>query len=259
MKKTWGFGIPSGPLQFSTQGARDTAKSLLNPGELVTIVGTQGEPTPEHQQGKILGLMEPTKIDVSSLDYSFQRRPEDFDEQGSFRWPFGLELRAAWRFLEPLSYLSDVSQRNFGREGALGLVALAPADEETILALPREKVELLQPLRTRVQISGEDIARKRAAPRQRQREPALCICADGPPTLMLWPSTMQLLPHSRSGGLSTIKCANGSSTPLRCRSLGGWTTKLSFFTSGIRRWTPFAWSNGCCVTSTASDIPRIAK
>ena len=164
MKKTWGFGIPSGPLQFSTQGARDTAKSLLNPGELVTIVGTQGEPTPEHQQGKILGLMEPTKIDVSSLDYSFQRRPEDFDEQGSFRWPFGLELRAAWRFLEPLSYLSDVSQRNFGREGALGLVALAPADEETILALPREKVELLQPLRTRVQISGEDIARKRAAP-----------------------------------------------------------------------------------------------
>lgn len=164
MKKTWGFGVPSGPLQFSTQGARDNARRFLNPEDLVVIVGTQGEPTQGHEQNKILGLVEPTKMAISSLDYLFQRRPQDFDEQGNYRWPYGLELRAAWRFLEPRAYLADVSQRNFGREGVLGLVELLPAEEARILALPREQIELLQPLRTTVRISGEEVARKRAAP-----------------------------------------------------------------------------------------------
>jgi hypothetical protein len=164
MKKTWGFGVPGGPLQFSTPGARDTARTVLRPGEVVVIVGTQDEPTPERQQGKILGLVEPTNIPVSSLAYSFQRRPHDFDEQGNYRWPHGLELRAAWRFLEPLTSLSEVSQRDFGRQGVLGIVAMTPAEEAGILALPRQQIDLLQPLQARARISGEEAARKRAAP-----------------------------------------------------------------------------------------------
>ncbi|MGO4170508.1 hypothetical protein AB4Z00_26360 [Novosphingobium sp. YAF33] len=67
MTKTWGVSVPSGPLQFSTNGWRINARSTLEPSDLVGIVGTEGTVTDENEQGRILGLMEPTRHVVSSL------------------------------------------------------------------------------------------------------------------------------------------------------------------------------------------------
>lgn len=75
MTKTWGFGIPSGPLQFSQRGWRDRARDMLRPNDLVVIVGTMGEETLSEERGKILGLMEPTTTIVSSLDFDLARPP----------------------------------------------------------------------------------------------------------------------------------------------------------------------------------------
>lgn len=116
MTKTWGFGVPCGPLQFSQKGWRDRTRGLLQSGDVVVIVGTVGDETAEEERGKILGLMEPTTITVSSLDYELARGPRDFDEQGNYRWPFGLELRAAWQFSEPRTSLTDVSSRRFSMD-----------------------------------------------------------------------------------------------------------------------------------------------
>jgi hypothetical protein len=164
MTNTWGFDSPSGPLQFSLKGWRDRARDVLQPGDLVVIVGTLGPPTAEDERGRILGLMEPTREVVSSLDYALTRLPHDFDEDGNYRWPFGLELRSAWRFSEPRKYLADVSSRTFSMDAAQGIVPLIPAEATQILALPREQVELLQPVRAAARIEGEEAARKRAAP-----------------------------------------------------------------------------------------------
>jgi hypothetical protein len=164
MKKTWGFSAPSGPLVFSLRGWRDRARDKIRAGDLVVIVGTLDEPTDENDRGKLLGLMEPTKTPVGSLDYDLAPRPHDFDEEGNYRWPHGLELSNAWRFLEPRKLLSEISSKSFGREGALGLVALTPPEEARVLALPREQVGLLQPFRTKVRIEGLEAVRRRGAP-----------------------------------------------------------------------------------------------
>jgi hypothetical protein len=162
MTKTWGFGSPSGPLQFSQRGWRDRARALLKPSDLVVIVGTMGDETEIEERGKILGLMEPMTLVVSSLDFDLARGPRDFDEDGHYRWPFGLELRNAWRFDEPRATFSDFSARRFSMDSAQGIVL----DEEAsrILDLKRQAVALLRPVRAEARVVGVDAARRRAAP-----------------------------------------------------------------------------------------------
>jgi len=166
MTKTWGFGVPCGPLQFSLAGFRDRARGLLQPRDLVAIVGTFGENTPEDERGKILGLMEPSTVIVSSLDYFDVEtvRAVDRDEQGNYRWPFGLELRAAWRFTEPRTALADISSRQFHMDSAQGIVPLFSDETDAIFRLPREPVALLSPFRARVRVDGIEAARRKVAP-----------------------------------------------------------------------------------------------
>jgi len=162
--KTWGFGNPSGPLQFSRRGWRDHAAQLLKSGDLVAIVGTKNEPTDSEERGRVLGLMEPTTIPVRSLDYALEADDRDYDEQGNYRWPFGLELKRAWRFIEPRALFVDVTTRRFGMNAAQGIVALTDAESSALLALPREEVGLLQAIRAAASVVGANVARKRAAP-----------------------------------------------------------------------------------------------
>ncbi|MEI9964131.1 MAG: hypothetical protein WDM92_04925 [Caulobacteraceae bacterium] len=164
LTKTWGFSSPSGPLQFSQQGWRERARSKLRDGDLVVIVGTLGENTDEVERGRVLGLMEPTCEVVSSLDYDLVRGPQDYDEAGDYRWPFGLELRRAWRFLEPRPLLSELTDRRFHMDSAQGIVELTPQEAAAILSLPREEVGLLRPIAAAARIEGAEAARRKAAP-----------------------------------------------------------------------------------------------
>jgi hypothetical protein len=164
MTKTWGFGTPSGPLQFSQAGWRDRARTMLRPSDLVVIVGTMTDDTDPDERGKILGLMEPSTEIVSSLDYALSHKPRHFNETGNYRWPFGLELRNAWRFVEPRASLSDISTRRFSMDSVQGIVPLLPDEVESVLALPREEVALLRPIQAAARIEGVDAARRRAAP-----------------------------------------------------------------------------------------------
>lgn len=164
MTKTWGFGTPSGPLQFSQRGWRDRARDMLRPDDLVVIVGTMGDETLPGERGMILGLMEPTTTIVSSLDYDLARGPRDFDENGSYRWPYGLELRKAWRFREPRTPFAAISSRRFSMDSAQGIVPLLREEAEAALRLPRESIALLRPARTEARISGIEVARRRGAP-----------------------------------------------------------------------------------------------
>lgn len=164
MTKTWGFDVPCGPLQFSERGWRDRARDMLSAGDLVVIVGTKGELTPVEEQGMVLGLMEPSSSPVSSLDFDLVRRASDLDDSGNYRWPYGLELRNAWRFSDPRSRFSDLVKRRFGRNSAQGIVELTPTEAAKILDLPREAVPLLRAVRAGARIEGLEAARRRSAP-----------------------------------------------------------------------------------------------
>jgi hypothetical protein len=164
MTKVWGFSEPVGPLQFGLSGYRDGAIKLLKPGDLVVLVGTLDEPTPEDEWGKLVGMMEPTTEPVSSLDFLEPRAPSDFNAEGEYKWPFGLLNRAAWRFSEPRRLFSDFSGRRFNMDSAQGIVPLLPDEAAAILALPRTPSPLLSSFRTTLRLEGEDAARRRAAP-----------------------------------------------------------------------------------------------
>jgi hypothetical protein len=164
MTKTWSFGAPCGPLQFSQEGWRERARQALREGDRVVIVATLGDEPDEEERGKLLGMMEPTNQVVQSLDYDLERGPQDFDEHGAYKWPYGLEIKDAWRFLEPRPGLRDISSRRFGMNAALGIVQLTPEEEARVLALPHEQVRLLQPIRRVARQEGDDAARRRGAP-----------------------------------------------------------------------------------------------
>ena len=164
MTKVWGFGVPCGPLQFSTNGWRENAREVLQPGDLVVCVGTKGEETAPRSQGRLLGMMEPTTEVARSFDFELQTRAVDYDDEGNYRWPYALLNRRAWRFSEPRPLLEEISSRSFAMDSALGIVPLTADEAARIESLPKEEVPLLAPVRAVARIEGEDVARRRAAP-----------------------------------------------------------------------------------------------
>jgi hypothetical protein len=58
--------------------------------------------------------MEPTTEVVLWQDFDLPTRPEDFDDEGEYRWPFGLLNRAAWKIADDdRRLLEDVTSREF--------------------------------------------------------------------------------------------------------------------------------------------------
>src|SRR5437667_2930101 len=163
--KTWGFSVPCGPLQFRTEGWRARARAELMSGDLVVIVGTKGPQTQAAEQGRVLGIMEPTTEPTFWQDFDLATRPEHFDDDGKYRWPYGLLNRASWRILDRDRHLLEgISSREFYMDAALGIVPLTDTEATAIMALAREPVELLLPVRARARLEGEVAARRRGAP-----------------------------------------------------------------------------------------------
>jgi hypothetical protein len=164
LTKVWGFGIPSGPLQFGKRGLREHAREILLDGDQVLLVGTKGHQTAEEDQGRLLGIMEPTKEPVMWLDFQLETFPNHFTADGEYKWPYGLLNRRAWTLLDrPL--LKDVTSRQFNMDAASGIVPLLDIEERRILGLRRREVELLTPINVLARTEGYETARRRNAPR----------------------------------------------------------------------------------------------
>lgn len=130
-------------MQFSTSGWRDNALRQLEPGDRVVLVGTMGDQTPEDMKGRLLGVMEPSREPVMSLDFDVRARPGDFVD-GEYKWPVGLMNLRAWSLpLRPK--LIEVSDRKFGMDSAQGIVPLTDDEAARVLALDWRDEELLQP------------------------------------------------------------------------------------------------------------------
>lgn len=161
--KVWGFSEPCGPLRFSTAGWRERTRSQIQDGDLVVNVGTTKTPTNEEERGRVLGIMEPTRETVPSLDFDIKQDPHDFDEEGNYKWPFALINRRAW-IIEERRFLNEISDRAFPMAAVLGTVPLTDEEAKAVLALRHREVPLLAPIQHRARVDGPEAARRRAAP-----------------------------------------------------------------------------------------------
>lgn len=161
--KVWGFNEPCGPLQFSERGWLTNALDQLRDGDLVALVGTMGPPTHEMEQGRLLGLMEPTRQVAMSLDFPLPTSDEDFNEDGEYKWPYALLNRRAWRLLDR-PRLSDISRREFGMSAVLGVKEFTSDEAAKVQRLARVEVPLIQSIQAVARVEGVEVARRRGIP-----------------------------------------------------------------------------------------------
>jgi len=143
LTKVWGWDVPVGPLQFSTSGWRDNALRQLEDGDRVVLVGTTGDQTPDDMKGRLLGVMEPSREPVMSLDFDLRARPGDFVD-GEYKWPVGLMNLRAWS-LPQRPRLTQISDRKFSMDSAQGIVPLSDDEAARVLELDWREEALMQP------------------------------------------------------------------------------------------------------------------
>lgn len=96
------YGEPSnvaGPLTFSSESGRSTARSMLDEGDLVFGVVSSnpghGAVVPEHFKGRVVRVWQMTRQAALLTDY--ERAWSDFDLQ----WPYALRPIRTWEIADP--------------------------------------------------------------------------------------------------------------------------------------------------------------
>jgi len=129
---------------FGIDGNRDTLISSWGPGDLLVFVGTQGEPTPVRERGRLLGVVEFAPIPVATEDFVDRSalRAHDLNPDGTFARPKALPILRAWRFDDPRLKLIDVLKEQLTYEATERAVLLDADDAATALALPKTEIVL---------------------------------------------------------------------------------------------------------------------
>ncbi len=142
-KRFYGFDPERHPvIAFGKAGNRDALITESSPGDLIVFVGTQGEPTAEHERGRLLGMAEFARIPVDVRDVIDPARmdPSFYAADGSLLWPKGLPILRAWRFADPRLKLIDVLREQLTFEATVRAVRLDETDTRAVLALPKTEV-----------------------------------------------------------------------------------------------------------------------
>lgn len=144
--RIWGFDPPNWPVvTFGLDGNRDNLLRKSRAGDAVIFVGTQGEPTQEHERGRLLGIAQFGRSPVDTLDILEEANisPDDYDERGRFKWPKALLMTRAWRFTDqPLPRLHDVLEEQLPYSATTQAVELNKVDIQSVKSLAAEEVSL---------------------------------------------------------------------------------------------------------------------
>lgn len=105
LTKVWGFSPDEHPvLGFSSEGGRNKFLKESKPGDWVIFAGTLTFPTPSQCQGRMMGMVQlgTQEIEVEPLlrEIGVEIPKEDYDEEGQYRWPFGLPVIKAKKFVQ---------------------------------------------------------------------------------------------------------------------------------------------------------------
>lgn len=145
--RVWGFDPPTWPVvPFNLDGNRDNLLKNSKGGDAVVFVGTQDEPTKEHQRGRLLGIAQFGRRPVNTLEVLQEadiNPKNDYDEQGRFKWPKALLMTRAWRFTDdPLPRLLDVLEAQLPRSATVQAVELSEVDTAAVKDLAATEVPL---------------------------------------------------------------------------------------------------------------------
>jgi hypothetical protein len=142
----WGFDPQTWPIiSFGLEGNRDALVRASHPGDRLVFIGTETEGTEAPDRGRLLGIAQIGRTPIDSaavLDLS-RLKPSAFDENGRIRWPKGLPMLRAWRFVDrPL--VTDVLRRQLTYEATIRAVLLDPEDTAAVLALRTEETPVAE-------------------------------------------------------------------------------------------------------------------
>lgn len=144
--RVWGFDPATWPLvTFGLDGNRDNLLKNSAVGDYVVFVGTQSEPTQEHERGRLLGIAQFGRLPVETLDVLDKADidPNNYNERGDFRWPKALLMTQAWSFSDqPRPLLLDVLEKQLPFNATAQAVELNETDTTAIMALPTKAIEL---------------------------------------------------------------------------------------------------------------------
>lgn len=144
----WGFE-PSlwGAFGFSNETVRNRLAMELRKGNACVLsMGTMGPETPEPMQGRLLALQSlgsgAIRTDELVEPALWQRHLDD--NNGVPKWPYGLPIISAERFVSPLPLRADILPRlheqNLHQKLATNYEELTPEEVARVLALRREPV-----------------------------------------------------------------------------------------------------------------------
>jgi hypothetical protein len=143
----WGFAPELwGAIGFSTESVRNSlADDLRKSGGLVLTMGTMGDETAEPERGRLLGLHEMATRPVPTEDMVAPDRWANHlaENGGQPKWPFGLPIISAERFLSPplrAYLLPRLHDENLHRKLASNYELLTPKEAARVLAQVREPV-----------------------------------------------------------------------------------------------------------------------
>lgn len=140
----WGFNPVLHPFAgFTHKGSRDTLLDRARPGDLILVVGTQGEPTEPEQRGRALGLIEflHSPMQAEDLIPPGAVLPDRLFDRGRFKWPFAVPAARAWMFKNP-PLIREAIGRQLTSAAITGTDQLSQTEAAAILALDVVEVEL---------------------------------------------------------------------------------------------------------------------
>ena len=153
--KKWGLSASESPfLGFNHEGSRKTFLNEHETGDWILIGATFNEMAEEEDQGRLLGKIRVGRVSVesepilNSLGVSLSK--EMYDDNGYFRWPYGLPMIEAYEFVDkPL--ITDIFNTSVNDQvwaNQTRLLSLAkdlPANyEERIESLNTKKLEIVR-------------------------------------------------------------------------------------------------------------------
>lgn len=145
----WGPpGSPAWPMTFATKAARSHARKVLAEGDLVFTVGTKGEPTARQDQGRVLGVVRVSDLEVNTQDYGLPRRHENPEFDSVTRFPFALLPIAVWEITSPDNKFAELVgplTPNHHLQAQSKVVELDEITAEPMLGLERREVPLALP------------------------------------------------------------------------------------------------------------------
>jgi hypothetical protein len=133
--KVW--GRPSDPekdaLLFRFESVRDSALRFLKPGDIVVYLTSEAAQADPKFKGRVSGAVQIAGETVTAEQKGLVKnaRPEDFNSDGDFRWPYGITIDRTWRLTDQM--FNDQLVPEHKDVGIQGAATVHEMSDESIL------------------------------------------------------------------------------------------------------------------------------